>query len=649
MELPVTLLALACAPLIALAAILTRWLFPWLNQERQHSAAIATELEAMRHREQRLSTLVERTADVILTVNRDGVIEYQSGAAAYVWEYPADTLTGTMVADLVHPDDIAGIRQFLSQAIRTPTASLTSEFRIRRADDSWSEQELIATNLLSNRYVAGIVLTCRDVTERKAFERELTHQAFHDPLTSLANRALFLDRVGHGLARGIRAKSQVVILYLDLDNFKVVNDSLGHHAGDAMLTSFSERLLACARAEDTVARLGGDEFAILLGSGLGIDAARQVAERIASALRVPFQIDEHTVYSSASIGIAVAEPDAMEAERLMRHADLAMYHAKSNGKACYSICDSSIENEALERLTVEMDLREALERGQLRIHYQPIVSLETGRPVEVEALVRWEHPTRGLISPNDFIPIAEETGLIISIGRWILETACQEVRTWQMQVPTEPPIQLAVNVSARQLWAAGFADEVAAILDKTEIDPKTLTLELTETMLFNKADMTISTLDRIKALGVHLAIDDFGTGHSSLSYVKRFPVDAIKIDRSFTDGLGRDAESSAIVRSVVELARNLGLSVTAEGIETRDQLDELRWLGCDRGQGFYFAQPLTVEQAEKLVAAGREPALAVSARAKGASHQTAPDRRSTAKGPRSQQSAVRPMIQIAAR
>jgi diguanylate cyclase (GGDEF)-like protein len=430
------------------------------------------------------------------------------------------------------------------------------------------------------------IAVVRDVTERKAVERELTRLAFHDPLTNLANRSLFIDRLQHALDRASRQESKIAVMFLDLDNFKVVNDSLGHKAGDQLLAHVSQRLVGCLRTADTAARLGGDEFTVLLEDLSSSEDVLAVADRIAEQLNAAFQLEGREVFVTASVGIAISTGDDDTAESLIRTADLAMYQAKTSGKARYAVFDPEMNDRAWQRLEIETDLRRALDRGEFVLHYQPIVDLASGRIEELEALIRWQHPKRGIVPPNAFIPIAEETGLIVPIGRWVLEQACEQLRAWG-----NDDLVVSVNLAARQFQDPQLLSEVGRVLTQTGIAPRQLKLEITESAAMHDAAATETTLRQLKALGVGLAIDDFGTGYSALSYLKRFSVDTLKVDRSFVNGIGHNIDDTAIVSAIVALARTMGLEVTAEGVETADQREHLRVLGCNRGQGYYFARP----------------------------------------------------------
>jgi diguanylate cyclase (GGDEF)-like protein len=409
-----------------------------------------------------------------------------------------------------------------------------------------------------------------------------------------------MDRLSHALTRTERRGEQLAVLFLDLDRFKVVNDSLGHSVGDQLLVGVSQRLAACLRPEDTIARLGGDEFAILLEDVKDDRGPTSVADRLTAELQQPFKVEGREVIITVSIGIAMSTAKRMTPEDILRDADLAMYHAKGKGKARYEIFDKSMNAPAQERMDLELDLRNAVTRGEFTLHYQPVVDLPTGRITEVEALVRWKHPQRGLLFPADFVGLSEETGLIVPLGRWVLHEACRQTRQWQL-ASSGTPLAISVNISARQLQQPGLVEEIAAVLRDTRLDPSTLRLEITETVVMHDAPTTLAKLEALKALGVQLAIDDFGTGYSSLGYLKRFPVDTLKIDRSFVKGIGGNVEDSAIVRAVITVAKSLNLSVTAEGIETAEQLEHLRTLGCDHGQGYFFAKPLTSDRVPALL------------------------------------------------
>ena len=446
----------------------------------------------------------------------------------------------------------------------------------------------------------------RDVTERRAMEEQLRYQAFHDPLTDLPNRALLTDRLEHALVRTNRREGRLAVLFMDLDNFKVVNDSLGHEAGDSFLVEVAKRLRTCLRPEDTLTRFGGDEFAVLLEDLSDAKQAARVAERIIEQLREPIVVEGREVFATVSIGIVLAASSQDLPRDLLRKADIAMYRAKEKGKAGYEVFDPSMNTRVLKRLESESDLRRALRQQEFKVYYQPKVLLETGGIVGLEALVRWEHQERGLVSPAEFIPLAEENGMIVPIGGWVLEEACRQLREWQILYPGDPPLVMCVNVSGRQFRHPGLTRDVAQVLRETRLEPGTLDLEITEDVLVEDVRSTGATLHRLKRLGVKLIIDDFGTGYSSLSYLKRLPLDFLKIDRSFVEGLGKDPKDEGIVSAVIDLAHVLDMEAIAEGVETAEQAARLRNLGCPLAQGYRFSKPLPAEEAGVLLADHRQ-------------------------------------------
>jgi diguanylate cyclase (GGDEF)-like protein len=433
-------------------------------------------------------------------------------------------------------------------------------------------------------------------TEQEVHVDQLTRQAYYDPLTGLANRALFRDRLAQAFDRVANRGGHLAVLFADLDRFKAVNDTLGHSAGDQLLAIVADRLSLCVRPGDTVARLGGDEFTVLLEGIRDIEDATHVAERMLSALRSPFTLGSETARVAGSVGIALNTPAHATPDELLRDADVALYRAKAAGKNRYAVFDKATDQPSIERMDLELDLRVALAQRELRVYFQPIVELSSGRVVELEALVRWLHPRRGLISPAAFVPLAEETGLIGSIGRWVLEEACRQVQAWQSTHPWSQPLLVSVNLSARQFQDPGFAAMVQAALLATGFEPSRLKLEITESMAMHDTETAANVLRQLKALGIQLVMDDFGTGYSSLAYLDRFPLDGLKIDRSFVASMGQRGDKRAIVQAIVAIAKSLRLSITAEGIETLDQYNVLRAQGCDFGQGFYFARPQPIEQ-----------------------------------------------------
>jgi diguanylate cyclase (GGDEF)-like protein len=442
----------------------------------------------------------------------------------------------------------------------------------------------------------------KEVAERRQIEEQLRHNAFHDGLTDLANRALFTDHLQLALARAKRHEDyRFAVLFLDLDRFKVVNDSLGHVVGDKLLVGVARRLETAVRPGDTVSRLGGDEFTILLDDLGDAGEAEAVAGRLLRELAMPYNLGGHEVFVNVSIGVAVGSTDYTRPEDLLRDADTAMYRAKQLGKARYEVFDQGMHARAMDRLELERDLRRAVERRELFLQYQPIVSLETGAVRGFEALVRWQHPERGVMPPAKFIPLAEETGLIIPIGMWVLGEACRQIRRWQELCPAGGPLTMSVNLSGRQFTQPDLLEQIEAVLRETGLDPRGLKLEITESVVMENLEGATRTLERLRALGVELSVDDFGTGYSSLSYLQRFPVSTLKIDRSFVSRMTESEGTAEIVRTVTRLAQNLGMGVVAEGVETERQREMLRALECEFGQGYYFSRPMDGDAAEELL------------------------------------------------
>jgi diguanylate cyclase (GGDEF)-like protein/PAS domain S-box-containing protein len=554
----------------------------------------------LRRGRERFRSLVQNSVDVNMVVRADGTIAYESPAAERVLGMRADERLGQQALAIVHPDDRDFGERLLADVIRTPGAEIAGELRARHADGSWRTIETVMKNLLDDPAVDGVVVNYRDITTRKALEEELRRQAFHDSLTGLANRALFADRLEHALARTRRFGSPLAVLFLDLDDFKTVNDSLGHGEGDELLIAVGERLVGAMRAGDTIARMGGDEFAVLVEDPTDAAAPVVVAERLLASLEQPFARGGKELFVHASVGVAISTSRSQSADELLRDADVSMYTAKSTGKNRVEVFKPSMHAAALARFALKADLERALERGEFALLYQPIVNLATQQIAGVEALLRWHHPRRGVVGPTEFIPVAEETGLIIPLGRWVLEQACRQATAWDPG--SSDRLTMSVNVSARQIHQQGFVDEVARVLATTSLDPARLTLELTESVLMQDVEMTTATLGELKRLGVRLAIDDFGTGYSSLSYLRRFPIDELKIDRSFVATVDEGPEQSALVRSILKLGETMHLETVAEGIEEAGQLAELRTLGAGLGQGYFFAKPLTSDAIADLLA-----------------------------------------------
>jgi diguanylate cyclase (GGDEF)-like protein/PAS domain S-box-containing protein len=549
--------------------------------------------------EQRFRSLVRNASDVILICDASGAITYQAPTAETDWGFATNELCGKGLVSLIHPADQPALREIWQQVLMTSGSTKTVELRGRDATKKWHYGEFVFTNLLQVPGVEGVVATARDVTERKTFELQLIEQAFYDSLTGLPNRALLCDRIEQALARARRRSTLIGVMFIALDNFKRVNDSFGHQSGDALLIAAAKRLTACVRPADTAARLGGDEFVILLDQLTAEAKAEAIlmAQRVLKRFEQAFWLEGKEYFVSASIGIALTVTGDVNgtSNALLRDADVAMYRAKSSGRGRYVMFDTSMQRDARARFDLEDDLRHAVERSELRVFFQPIVQLQSKGFREVEALVRWQHPIRGLVMPIDFIAIAEETGLIITIGHWVLEEACRQVAIWQAEFPARLPLQVSVNLSPRQFEHPGLIEDVQRALRTSGIAPGSLELEVTEGIIMRDTEASIQTLRTLKSHGIRIAIDDFGTGYSSLSYLRRLPLDVLKIDRSFVQGIGQNPEDNAIVQAILSMAKSLGLSVTAEGVETNEQAELLREWSCEQAQGFLFARPLNAE------------------------------------------------------
>ncbi|HEY7481180.1 MAG TPA: EAL domain-containing protein [Gemmatimonadales bacterium] len=558
---------------------------------------------AVRQNEARFRSLVQHSSDVIIVTRANGTMRFVSPSASRVFGYDPSEMVARPIVTLLHPDDRERAGTFFEQAARAPGVTGPVEWRFRQPDGSWLHAEILATNLTGDPTVKGIVLNTRDVSERKRLEEQLTHQAFHDPLTGLANRALFRDRVSHALALAQRQTHPITVLFLDLDDFKKVNDSLGHAEGDRLLIAAAERFLSCARAADTVARLGGDEFAILIERATEPDVRSELLDRLATAMSHPFTLSGNQVQVTASIGVATASPGDT-ADDLLRNADVAMYAAKRRGKGRSETYESRMYADVRHRLEMEAALRAAIDREELALHYQPIVNLVTGAIDGVEALVRWEHQTYGHLLPQHFIPLAEETGLIVKLGRWVLDEACRQVQAWRTAYPHNQ-LSVSINISSRQLQGPNIADMLADALVRSGVDPSAVVLEITESVLMQQTDSVLERLQTLKKFGVRLAIDDFGTGYSSLSYLQRFPIDILKIAKPFVEEVALGAERAALARAIIGLSDTLKLQTVAEGIEMAEQRAALIGLGCTLGQGHHFSRALPGDGIDRLLASRR--------------------------------------------
>ena len=544
---------------------------------------------ALRESEERYRFMAEHSNDIISRTNAEGVITYASDAVRTLTGYAPDEVIGRHVSEFVVVDD-RHLFERMEKAIVLETAPRTYTFRLRRKNGTqvWIETTLRAIRDETSGRITEVVSVSRDVSERRRAEEQIEYQAYHDALTGLPNRLLFRDRLTIALAHAKRQSKSLAVMFLDLDRFKDVNDTLGHSLGDELLRQVAGILEKQLREGDTIARMGGDEFTILLEDIGSAEDAAKAARKLLDALLQPIHVEAHELFVTASIGIALFPEDGDSAELLLKNADTAMYRAKEAGRNSYRLCTRAMNNRAAERLSIENALRRALDRQELVLHYQPLVRLEDGQVAGMEALLRWNRPEHGIVPPATFIGIAEETRMIIPIGAWVLREACRQVKLWQQQ---DPMLRISVNLSPRQFQQGDLCESVAAALAESGLAPTLLELEITESTAMLNTDRTVATLSSLRALGVRIAIDDFGTGHSSLSYLRRFPIDRVKIDREFIHELATSRSNRAIVSGIVALARGLGVAVTAEGVETEEQANFLRVQSCDEVQGFYFGRP----------------------------------------------------------
>ena len=555
-------------------------------QERQRKAVDLVEA--------RFASLIRNASDVIMIVDAEGRVEYASPAVQRTFGLWQDDLVGRRLVDIWREADGERIAAFLAEVTAThgisigpveiPVGTKTRRFIL----------ECVGSNLLDDPAVKGLALNLRDVTERKALEDQLRQLAFHDPLTLLANRSLFRNRVEHALALSRRTQERLAVLMIDLDNFKNVNDSQGHEAGDRLLQTAAQRLVKCTRAADTVARLGGDEFAVLLEGVTTVEQAERIAASVTDAFRAPITIDGNDMLVTASIGVAFSAPGD-DTENVLRNADIAMYNAKSSGKGRHVVFHERMQEQLRERLRLEDDLNQAFAKCEFFLEFQPIIDLKTTELLGVEALVRWQHPVNGRMLPGQFIPMAEETGQIIALGRWVLEDACRRVQQWRRGISAGEGLRVAVNISGRHLQQGDLIGDVRHALEVSGLEPESLLIELTESTMMHNSEANLVKLRELKSLGVRLAIDDFGTGYSSLSYLHRFPIDILKIDRSFVSRLTESSEGPKLARAVVMLGETLGLETVAEGVEVDDQVAHLLQLGCVAAQGFLFSHATSLD------------------------------------------------------
>ena len=579
----VQVLAAGAAALTALA-LLSQWLTSRDNVRLQTA-------QVERRSELRFRTLVQSSSDLIVVVDAQGALRYLAPSAERIIGRSLAAALDRQLADLVHPEDRLRLRLFLSQAALSSGVTGSVELRMASAT-GWITMEAVATNLLAEPEIAGVVLSLRDIRERKALEDELMQRALHDPLTGLANRALFRDRLHRARHRSQRDGSRFAVLVADLDDFKAVNDGLGHPAGDQVLVEMAHRLGGLVRDTDTAARLGGDEFALLLEGIRGDEGPQRAAQAMLRAAVTPFKLTPREVRLSASIGVALSTPD-LDDDEVLRQADLALYHAKESGKGRVALFVPGMQSEMLRRHGLESELRRALEHGELFLVYQPIFSLQSGRWVGAEALLRWRHPERGTIAPAEFIDLAESSGLIEPMGKWALGEACRQAAAWNCDAGQ--PLYVGVNLSVRQLHEPGIVEEVRTALVQSGLPAGLLVCEITETVLAQDPLATAARLHELKAIGVKLALDDFGTGYSSLGRLRDLPIDILKIDGVFAHGVA-NPQGTSLAGAIVELGKAVGLLVVAEGVESAEQEAALRALGCDLAQGYHLGAPVEAEE-----------------------------------------------------
>jgi diguanylate cyclase (GGDEF)-like protein/PAS domain S-box-containing protein len=593
---------LATTPIIVIV-YLTYWTY-LKNVEASTAQAEQAERHvlALRESEERFRSVFDHAAGMGL-VAEDGRWIKVNRSLCEMLGYSEQEMLATSFQALTHADDLDNLLAQIGKLLAGEVATFQMEqrYKHRRGHDLWA---LSSVTLIrgSQTQTVNLIFQTQDIGDRKRAEERLVHDAFHDVLTGLPNRALFMDHLKLSVERAKRRDKRLfAVLFLDLDRFKIINDSLGHMVGDQLLIGIARRLETCLRLGDTVARLGGDEFTVLLEDLSGTEEALEVAERLQEKLSRPFNLNGHEVFTTVSIGIALSNTGYDRADDVLRDADTAMYRAKSLGKARHEVFDVAMHARAINLLQLETDLRRAVERREFHLHYQPIVSMKGGTIIGFEALARWQHPERGLIMPDEFIPVAEETGLIAPIGQMLLHEACRQLRVWQDRFPQYPPLQVSVNLSGKQFMKSDLIGQIREALAKNNIEPRSLKLEITESIMMANIETAPMMLAQLRALGVQLSIDDFGTGYSSLSYLHRFPIDTLKIDRSFVSRMNGNNENAEIVRTIIMLARNLEMDVVAEGVETEEQLTQLKSLKCEFGQGYFFSRPVDAMGAERLL------------------------------------------------
>jgi diguanylate cyclase (GGDEF)-like protein/PAS domain S-box-containing protein len=604
---------LATTPIIAIVYFTYCTYFKNVEASMAQAEQAERHVAALRESEERFRSAFDHAAGMAL-VALDGRWVKVNRSLCEMLGYTQEQLLATNFQSITHADDLGPLMANVSKLVEgnLNTHQMEQRYLHKNGHTVWVLLSITVVRETQSDTV-NLIFQIQDITDRKRAEERLLHEAMHDVLTGLPNRALFMDHLKLSVERGKRRDDRLfAVLFLDLDRFKIINDSLGHMVGDQLLVGIARRLETCLRPGDTVSRLGGDEFTILLEDLNGSGEAIEVAERLQKSLTRPFNLNGHEVFTTVSIGIALSATGYDRPDDVLRDADTAMYRAKMLGKARHEVFDKTMHALAMNLLQMESDLRRAVERKEFFLHYQPIITLETGQIRGFEALVRWQHPERGFIAPDEFIHIAEETGLIIPIGQWVLEEACRQIHLWQEQFPQYPPLQISVNLSVKQFTNADLIEHIKDALEETGVDPHSLKLEITESMVMENVDRAVVMLEQLRALGIELSIDDFGTGYSSLSYLHRFPISTLKIDRSFVGRMSVSIENAEIVRTIIMLARSLKMDVVAEGVETVEQLTQLRALQCEYGQGYYFSKPLSADDAMRWVLHQSLPEMVLS-------------------------------------
>ncbi len=594
----------ATTPIIAVVYFTYTTYLKNIEASRLQAEQAERHVDALRESEERFRSAFDHAAGMAL-VGPDGRWIQVNRSLCEILGYSEEELLAGDIRSIIHPDDLNSMLEQIKKLREGAISNLQMEQRYVHKNRDLRWVLLSVTTVTDSLHKsANLVLQMQDITDRKRAEEKLVHDAFHDALTGLPNRVLFMDHLKQSVQRAKRRNHfPFAVLFLDFDRFKLINDSLGHMVGDQLLIAIANSLKSSVRPGDTVARLGGDEFTILLEDLNSSEEATIIAKRLLHSLSKPFNVSDHEVFITASIGIALSAAGYEYPEDILRDADTAMYRAKSLGKARHEVFDKTMHANALNLLQIETDLWRAVERKELTLEYQPIVSLQSGRIAGFEALLRWQHPSRGVVSPLEFISVAEETGLIVPIGQWVLDQGCRQIRDWQKIYQPDQRLYVSINLSAKQFMQPDLIEQVSLALDRAGLNPDSLKVEITESMVMQNVESATKMLGQLRALGVEISIDDFGTGYSSLSYLHRFPISTLKVDRSFVSSMTDNPENLEIVRTIVGLARNLKMEVVAEGVETLDQVAKLRTLGCQYGQGYYFSKALTAESAVRLLSA----------------------------------------------